>query len=217
MRLRLRLHPRLRTAVTQGPSVSAGRSLQTAHLRPQLRLGPRNEGRPSDSGNLHPEPPDQEHERCQLVPDHHSTESSQPKIRCVESRGCRGVRRPRRAGVEAGGSLNGSTPSTRSDGMRIKWGKCPSCRSCGGFHVLVQESFSLESENRGWKCPNLGDVGGGSQRETRWGENASSPLDRGVGWLLGPSLAAGSRCSRRKLDFWRARRAARAQAHQPRA
>ncbi|KAK2519328.1 Gdi2 [Columba livia] len=29
--------------------VSAGRSLQTAHLRPQLRLGPRHEGRPSDS------------------------------------------------------------------------------------------------------------------------------------------------------------------------
>lgn len=93
---------------------SAGCSLQTAHLRPQLRLGPCHKGWPSDPGNLHPEPPHQEHQRCQLVPDHHSTESGQSEIRCVESSGAQGL-------------------CTSPKGRSI------SCRSCGRFRALFLE------------------------------------------------------------------------------
>lgn len=63
--------------------VCPGGSLQTAHLRPQLRVRPRDQGGPGDPGHLHPQPPHQEHQRRQLVPDHHSTEPGQPQIRCV--------------------------------------------------------------------------------------------------------------------------------------
>lgn len=93
---------------------SAGCSLQTAHLRPQLRLGPCHKGWPSDPGNLHPEPPHQEHERCQLVPDHHSTESGQSEIRCVES----------------------SDAQSLCTSLE---GRCISCRTCGTFHALFLE------------------------------------------------------------------------------
>lgn len=63
--------------------VCPGGSLQTAHLRPQLRVRPCDQGGPGDPGHLHPQPPHQEHQRRQLVPDHHSTEPGQPQIRCV--------------------------------------------------------------------------------------------------------------------------------------
>lgn len=102
------------------PVLSAGRSLQTAHLRPQLRLGPGHEGWPGDSGHLHPEPPDQEHERRQLVPDHHSTEPGQPEIRCVGGRRAHGARRSLRAWGEAA-QISGWPHSACSDGpMRSK-------------------------------------------------------------------------------------------------
>lgn len=155
--------------------LSAGRSLQTAHLRPQLRLGPRNEGRPSDSGNLYLEPPNQEYERCQLVPDHHSTESGQPKIRCVD---CRGARRSCRAWVEAERSLNGSrTEHTlpRSGEMRIKRGKCTCCRSCGRLHVLLQQSFR---PRRG--CALVQSSGGGGGRRCLWSESRVRNPPKGV-------------------------------------
>lgn len=54
---------------------AAGGSLQAAHLRPQLRSRPRAQSRSGDPCDLHPQPPHQKHQRCQLLPDHHSPES----------------------------------------------------------------------------------------------------------------------------------------------
>lgn len=52
-----------------------GGTLQAAHLRPQLHPRPRPQGGPGDPCDLHPQPPHQKHQRCQFLPDHHSSES----------------------------------------------------------------------------------------------------------------------------------------------
>lgn len=63
------------------PLPPTGGALQAAHLRPQLRSGPRPQSGPGDPRDLHPQPPHQKHQRRQLLPDHHPSEPGQPQLR----------------------------------------------------------------------------------------------------------------------------------------